>query len=194
MILKWIVSHQRETVPKCIRSNAMKRLMFVLMILALLTTPTLALAGGINDSGGVPLYVIIEVTWDGDPGKDGSWTVHGPLWEPVVDGPVLSSCPMGPPGSCLDMSSYKFTFHGKTVHFDEIYVSGVDATPQIRHVVLHDRDGDGEYTGSLPAEHYTWQGSGTILYMDRIDYTITFDEEGNVEWFYYLQYEHKKME
>lgn len=89
--------------------------------------------------------------------------------------------------------NYEFTFRGNTVHFDETYVPGVNATPQTRHVVLHDRDGDGTYTGSLSAQHYTWEGTGTVLYMDRIDYDITFDENGDVTNFHYLQYEHKKM-
>jgi hypothetical protein len=153
--------------------------------------------GGIDDPEGVPLYVIIEVEWDGDPAHDGSWTVFGPLWDPVVDGPILSSCSIGPVGTCLEMS-YEFTFRGKTVHFDEVMVPTVDATPQSHHVVLFDLDGDGTYTGSLAASHYfPWRpepdGSWATLYFDRIDYTITFDENGNVVWFHYLQYEHKKL-
>ncbi len=151
--------------------------------------------GGINDPPGVPLYVIIEVEWDGDLDKDGSWTVYGPAWDPVVDGPVLAGCPMGPSGSCLDMSNYEFTFRGKTVHFDEVMVASVRATPQSHHVVLKDKDGDGTYTGSLSVSHYfPWRpGAEEILYFDHIEYEITFDGEGNVTDFYYLQYEHKKL-
>ena len=153
--------------------------------------------GGINDPPGNPLYVIIEVTWDGVPGHDGNWTVWGPKWAPVVGvqngGLILVSCT-----NCLDMSNYTFTFHGKTVHFDEVMVSSVRATPQQNHVVLKDIDGDGIYTGSLAAGHYfPWgpepDGSWAIHYFDRIDYQITFNTDGTVAAFSYLQYEHKKL-
>ena len=66
-------------------------------------------------------------------------------------------------------------------------------------MVLKDLDGDLEYTGSLAAGHYfAWapepDGSWAIHYFDRIDYEITFDSiGGNVDNFYYLQYEHKKL-
>lgn len=168
----------------------------ILLILLVLVVPVMA--GGIDDPDGVPLYVIIEVTWDGDPNRDGSWTVYGPLWDPVFGGPVLSSCPQGPLGSCLEMN-YDFKFRGNTVHFDETMVSTVVGTPQTHHVVLFDKDGDGTYTGSLNALHYfPWRaepdGSYAILYFDRLDYEITFDPDGNVTDFYYLQYEHKKLE
>ena len=170
----------------------MKKLMFVLVLLALLATPTVAIAGGIDDPGGIPLYVIIEVDWDGVSAY-GDWTVWGPAWDPQVGGTMLTSCT-----DCLEMN-YEFTCHGKTVHFDEIYVPTVDATPQVHHVVLHDLDGDGTYTGSLSAAHYfPWRpesdGSWAVLYFDRIKYNITFDGDGNVTDFHYLQYEHKKLE
>jgi len=175
-----------------------KHLVFIVVLLLLvgaLTTGAMtsaALGGGINNPRGIPLYVIIEVNWDGDPANGGDWTVWGPLWEPEVGHTILASC-----SNCLEMN-YTFTFHGKTVHFDEVMVEGVRATPQTKHVVLHDRDGDGTYTGSLAAGHYfPWRpepdGSWAILYFDRIDYTITFDEDGNVAEFRYLQYEHKKL-
>jgi hypothetical protein len=174
----------------------MRKLMFVLAIAALvavLAGAVPALAGGIDDPPGVPLYVIIEVTWDGDQTHDGSWTVHGPPWgPPSVDGPILTSCPIGPVGTCLEMN-YEFTFRGKTVQFDEVYVPTVDAMPQKHHVVLKDLDGDGVYTGSLSAARYELDPAA-ILYLDRIDYDIEFDEDGNVANFHYLQYEHKKME
>jgi len=174
-----------------------KYLLLVMVILTLIIPSVVYAAGGIDDPGGVPLYVIIEVEWDGDPGKDGSWIVHGPLWEPTEEGPVLASCSMGPVGSCLEMN-YDFTFHGKTVHFNEVGVDSVTYTPQIHHVVLHDKDGDGTYTGSLSASHYfPWRlepdGSEAILYFDRIEYEVTFDQYGNVIDFHYLQYEHKKL-
>ena len=168
----------------------------LVLLLGLAATPVLAGGGGggINNPPGNPLYVIIEVNWDGL-SPNGDWTVWGPKWAPVVGvGVPLTSCT-----DCLDMSNYTFTFHGKTVHFDEVMVEGVDATPQAHHVVLADKDGDGTYTGSLAAGHYfPWapepDGSWPIHYFDRIDYEITFDSDGNVAEFSYLQYEHKKLE
>lgn len=165
-------------------------LLIGMLILFGVTTSFAAAGGRSTAAKGVPLYVIIEVTWDGQSSK-GDWTVWGPKWAPVVGeengGVILSSC-----SGCLEMN-YDFTFHGKTVQFDERYVSGVSATPQVRHVVLHDFDGDGTYTGSLAAERYTWKGSGAIFYMDRVDYDLTFDENGNLVHFHYLEYEHKKL-
>ncbi len=38
-------------------------------------------SGGITNPPGVPLYVIIEVEWDGDAAHASSWTVWGPKWE-----------------------------------------------------------------------------------------------------------------
>jgi hypothetical protein len=174
-------------------------IMALVLLLGLAATPVIAGGGegGIDNPKGNPLYVIIEVTWDGNPAHAGSWTVYGPLWDPVVGGPILSSCPGGgTPDTCLDMTNYAFTFHGKTVHFDEVMVEGVRATPQAHHVVLKDKDGDGTYTGSLAASHYfPWRDPpDAIHYFDRIDYDITFDENGNVTNFHYLQYEHKKLE
>jgi hypothetical protein len=168
----------------------MRKLMFVLAIAALvavLAGAVPALAGGIDDPPGVPLYVIIEVTWDGS-SAEGDWTVWGPKWAPQVNiGPILSACT-----NCLEMN-YEFTFRGKTVQFDEVYVPTVDAMPQKHHVVLKDLDGDGVYTGSLSAARYELDPAA-ILYLDRIDYDIEFEEDGNVVYFHYLQYEHKKME
>lgn len=166
----------------------------VLLILSLSVIPVSGGGGGggIDNPPGVPLYVIIEVDWDGV-SANGDWTVWGPKWAPVVGtGTILASCT-----DCLEMN-YEFTFHGKTVHFTEVMVPTVRATPQESHVVLRDKDGDGTYTGSLSAAHYfPWapesDGSWAILYQDRIDYEIAFDEDGNVESFRYLQYEHKKL-
>lgn len=170
----------------------MKKLIILAAVAALSAGAiSLATAKGINNPTGVPLYVIIEVGWDGVSPK-GSWTVWGPKWDPVVGGTPLTSCE-----DCLEMN-YEFTFHGKTVHFDEIMVPTVRATPQESHVVLHDKDGDGTYTGSLSASHYfPWRpesdGSQAVLYFDRIDYEVSFDADGNVKDFHYLQYEHKKL-
>lgn len=173
------------------------RMLLAVVVVALLLTlsvPTFAGGGGggINDPGGVPLYVIIEVEWD-EVLANGDWTVWGPKWTPEVGtGTILASCT-----DCLEMN-YEFEFHGKTVHFTEVMVEGVVATPQESHVVLKDLDGDGTYTGSLSAAHYfPWRaepdGSWPILYLDRIDYEVTFDAQGNVTDFRYLEYEHKKL-
>ncbi len=180
----------------------MKKKIFIValavMLMSFLIAPVTALAakggsGGIDDPPGIPLYVIIEVAWDGNQANDGDWTVWGPIWNPVLGGTLLTSCT-----NCLDMSNYEFTFHGKTVHFEEVMVPTVRATPQASHVVLKDLDGDGTYTGSLAAAHYfPWRsepdGSWAVLYFDRMDYEITFDNNGNVTDFYYVQYEHKKL-
>ena len=149
--------------------------------------------GGIDNPPGIPLYVIIEVSWDGDPNNDGDWTVWGPLWDPKVGtGTILVSCT-----DCLEMN-YDFQFKGKTLQFDEVMVPSVRATPQTSHVVLKDLDGDMTYTGSLAAGHYfPWapepDGSWAILYFDRIDYDVTVNSDQVVQSFHYLQYEHKKL-
>lgn len=147
-------------------------------------------AHGIMDPKGIPLYVIIEVDWDGT--GDADWTVWGPKWNPVVGGTPLASCT-----ECL-AANYEFVFKGKTVQFDEVFVDTVTATPQVRHIVLHDNDGDGVYKGSESAEHYfPWgpesDGTWPILYFDRLDYEVAFDEEHNLTRFHYTQYEHKKL-
>ncbi len=172
----------------------MKKLAVFIIVLALLLFTSVSMVGaaGIDNPAGVPLYVIIEVDWNGV-SENGDWTVWGPKWDPKVGvGAPLIGCT-----ACLEMN-YDFEFKGKTVHFNEVMVPSVVATPQSHHVVLFDKDGDGTYTGSLSASHYfPWapepDGSLVILYFDRIDYEITFDEDGNVTDFHYLQYEHKKL-
>lgn len=161
-----------------------KRVLVALfVVLALILTASLVWAGGINDPKGFPLYVIIEVEWDGS-SDSGDWTVWGPKWDPEVEtGDHLTGCT-----DCLEMN-YTFTFRGSTVHFDETYVPGVIAYPQVRHVVLHDTDRDGTYTGSLSSECYEFPSRDGAFH-DRIDYQITFDEQHNVTDFYYLEYEH----
>lgn len=166
-----------------------KTILTIFLALLALAVPASALAQGHGimnpgDSQGVPLYVVIEVNWDGTGGGD--WTVWGPKWNPQVGvGSPLTSCT-----DCLEMN-YNFVFKGKTVQFDEVYVPGVEATPQVRHIVLQDIDGDGTYTGSLPAERYEYQAG--YLYLDRIDYEISFDSGKNLTDFRYLEYEHKKL-
>lgn len=139
---------------------------------------------GISNPKGVPLYVIIEVNWDGT--GNGDWKVWGPKYEPIVGagGTVLAECT-----DCLEMN-YDFEFKGKTVHFKETYVSTVDGRPQTHNVILTDKDGDGTYTGSLPAARYNLQEG--YIYLDRIDYEVTF-EAGVPTSMRYLEYEHKKL-
>lgn len=171
----------------------MKKFLFALGLLFLAFAPTTQAKEfpGVESSLGIPLYVIIEVDWDGV-SPAGDWKVWGPKWNPSVGGTPLTSCT-----DCLDMN-YNFKFVGKTVQFDEIFVDTVVATPQVRHVVLHDNDGDLTYTGSETAEHYfPWapesDGSYAKLYFDRLEYEVTFDENQNVTDFHYTQYEHKKL-
>ncbi len=136
-------------------------------------------------SNGIPLFLIIEVNWDGS--GQGGYTLWGPVWAPVAGtGTVLDSCT-----NCLDIS-YNFVFKGNTVQFDETYPSYVDATPQVRHVVLHDSDRDGTYTGSLPAQRYEFPYD-RALYMDRIDYEVTFASNGSLINFRFFEYEHRKL-
>jgi hypothetical protein len=154
----------------------------------LILVPTLVNAQGIDDPGGIPLYVIIEVNWDGQ-SPTGDWTVYGPAFNPVLHGStVLAACT-----NCLEMN-YDFVFRGKTLQFDENFVTNVEATPQSKHVVLHDDDGDGVYTGSNSAHHYfPWVEGSALLYFDRLDYTVVTDGNGNITGFSYIQYEHKKL-
>jgi hypothetical protein len=151
---------------------------------AVLLVTTLPKIKGVNNPKGFPLYVIIEVNWDGT--GMGDWKVWGPKYEPVVGtGTVLSECT-----DCLEMN-YDFVFKGKTVQFDETYVSTVDGRPQSHKVVLNDVDGDGTYTGSLPAARYNLQEG--YIYLDRIDYEVSFDAQGHVDHMKYFEYEHKKQ-
>jgi hypothetical protein len=86
--------------------------------------------------------------------------------------------------------NYDFEFKGKNVvQFNETFVATVDGKPQTHKVVLNDTDGDGVYTGSLPAARYNLQEG--YIYADRIDYEASFTN-GTVSSFRYLEYEHKK--
>lgn len=149
--------------------------------------------GGRNIGGtGVPLYVIIEVEWSAGDGL-ASWTVWGPKWDPQIGGTPLTSC-----SDCLEIATdYTLRGNGRSIHFDEVMVSTVNANPQSRHVVLFDPDGDGTFVGSLSSWNYfPWwdeDNGSAAIYFDRIDYEVTLDADGNLVRFYYLQYEHKKL-
>jgi hypothetical protein len=180
---------------KMLRKSGLVGAFICLTILIVVSGTALASNGGRNTAAtGVPLYVIIEVEWDAAWGwNDASWTVWGPIWEPVIGGELITSC-----DNCLAITGdYTFRANGKIVQFDEVMVPTVTATPQSRHVVLYDFDGDGTYTGSLSSWHYfPWwdaDNSSAASYFDRIDYEITFDADGNMTHFYYCQYEHKKL-
>lgn len=157
----------------------------VLSVFSFKVSPVLgAGSAGVSNSGdGMPLYVIIEVNWDGQ--GQGDWKVWGPKYDPKVDGEVLTECT-----DCLDLD-YNFEFKGKTVQFYETYVSTVDGKPQRHKVILHDDDGDGIYTGSLPAARYNLQEG--YIYLDEIDYEATFNSNGTLNNLRYLEYEHKKL-
>lgn len=80
--------------------------------------------------------------------------------------------------------NYEFRCVGKTLQFDETYLDVVNAHPQTRHVVLHDRDNDGIYTGSITTRY----DYGDIRMRDIIDYTVTVDENCRVTDFFYVEY------
>lgn len=150
----------------------------------------------LNRGEGWPRYVDIVVTWDGstdDADNDGNtdsstWTVWGPKWDPQIgEGTPLADC-----SDCLDMSTYEFRFVGKTLQFEEIYVPGVAAYPQTHHIVLHDQDGDGIYTGSIDARYDFPGESGEWIRRDVIEYEVS-TENGNVTNFYYVEHEYKKQ-
>jgi hypothetical protein len=121
-------------------------------------------------------YAYIEVSWDGI-SDQGNWYVFAP------DGTPLTGC-----DDCLDME-YAFKCVGKTLQFDETYVEVVPAFPQTHHVVLHDTDGGGTYTGAITAR-YEWP-LGTRR-MDIIEYEVTVDENCEVMEFLYKEHEYKQ--
>lgn len=121
-------------------------------------------------------YAYIEVTWDGS-SANGDWWVFAP------DETPLSGC-----NDCLGME-YDFECLGNTLQFSETYVAVVPAFPQTHHVVLHDNDGDGTYTGSITAR-YEWP-LGTRR-MDVIEYEVIVNENCEVTSFFYTEHEFKQ--
>ena len=140
---------------------------------------------------GWPYYVDILVDWDPNTGNSGDWNVYAQQY--YVDthpgynvGDFITGC-----SACLDMSSYDFVFKGNTLQFDETYVPGVIAYPQTHHIVLHDSDGDGVYTGSDVARYDFPSEAGQYIRMDVLEYTVT-TENGQVTQFHYVEKEYKK--
>jgi len=133
-------------------------------------------------------YVDIVVEWDGNPSHAGSWNVYAINVDGDDIGEWIAGCTGGGvPDSCLNMSSYNFEFKGKTLQFDETYVSGVTAYPQTHHVVLHD-DGKGVYTGRNTAR-YDFPTRPGRIFMDVMDYEVKTDESGNITEFKYIEHE-----
>jgi hypothetical protein len=122
-------------------------------------------------------YAYVEVMWDGNPSNLADWWVFNP------DGTPRGGC-----AACLEMD-YEFVCVGKTLQFDETYVDVVPAFPQTHHVLLHDLDGDGIYTGWITAR-YEWP-LGTRR-MDVIAYEVAVDGGCNVTNFFYREYEYKQ--
>jgi hypothetical protein len=152
----------------------MKNMVVLLIVVFLLAAVTPAMAGP-PDKGlgqGWKEYVTVKVDWDGNPSDEADWNVYaGPYYVTLhpsyTVGDFVTGC-----SACLDMSSYTFSFVGKTLQFSETYVSGVEAYPQTHHVVLHN-DGTGVYTGSITAR-YDFPGSAAgVTRMDVIQYTVT---------------------
>jgi hypothetical protein len=84
--------------------------------------------------------------------------------------------------------SYEFVCKGKTLQFDETYVDTVQAFPQTHHVVLHDRNRDGTYSGWITARYEYPVGTRR---MDVIAYEVQVDEDCSVTDFFYREYEYK---
>lgn len=168
----------------------MKKLLIVSIIVAFLVVSMgTAMAKGMGK--GWPYYVDVVVDWDGDPNNMGDWNVYAQQY--FVDthsgynvGDFITGC-----SACLDMSNYNFVFKGNTLQFDETYVSGVIAYPQTQHVVLHDNDGEGVYTGSDVARYDFPDEIGQYIRMDVFEYTVT-TTDGVVTDFHYVEKEYKK--
>ena len=136
---------------------------------------------------GWPAYVYIEVDWDGS-SQYGDWNVYADqLYVDTYGGDIGDFITGGTDN--IEMN-YDFVFRGNTLQFDETYVSGVIAYPQIQHVVLHD-DGTGIYTG-YDVARYDFPGElGTWIRMDVMEYEVIV-EDGTVVSFHYTEHEYKK--
>ncbi len=160
-----------------------KLVVFVVAMAVLLVFSSFVSVNALAPRKGWIHYVDIEVTWDGS-SPEGSWYVYAVNKEGYDLGDLITGC-----DDCLEMH-YNFEFRGNTLSFDETYVPSVSAYPQTHHVVLHDPDGDGVYTGKSTAR-YDFPTRPNQIYMDVIEYEIT-TEDGVVTWFFYVQHEYYK--
>lgn len=162
----------------------MKRLIFLAIAVVLMIGVTkVAYAGSgtpYNDKGWRP-YADVYVTWDGISAK-GDWWVDKDLDGDVTDDNY--GC-----NDCVGVD-YDFLFKGKTLQFDEVYVSGVDAHPQTHHVVLNDLDNDGVYKGSITARYDYDASLACPVRMDVIEYTIDTNQLGSDNYFNYIENEY----
>lgn len=167
------------------------------LLLAMVITPVLA--NPVYDpnpkrSGWVH-WVWIEVEWT--PDSDwASWYVYAydcsgnpPKAQGADYGDLLAST-----DTAWLMTDFEYDLIGSTLQFDEAYVSGVIAHPQENHVVLHDRDGDGVYTGSDTTSYEFVSGRDEYLFLDVIMYAIEIDPDtGDVVHYYYEEHEYYKL-
>jgi hypothetical protein len=164
------------------------RALLVILLLLIIALPASANVGGggKKDSPGMPLYVIIEMYWDGE-SPDMCYDLWGPMWgPPEIGGEYLGNY-------CEPAEWENFQLKGGNLHFDEVLGPDYEATPPKRHVVLADSDGDGVFTGSLPFRRWTFEGVPNTIYGARTDFWITW-EDGQVTDFYSIFYEYKKVQ
>ena len=160
----------------------------VFTVILLAVSPTSS-----RDMGnGWPYYVDILVDWDPTEDNLGDWNVYAQeYWLETHPGSgkevgdLITGC-----SNCLEMD-YDFEFVGSALKFEETYVSGVEAYPRTHMVVLHDKDGDGTYTGSITARYDFPREIGEYIRMDVIEYTVKTDD-GRVTDFHYVEKEYKK--
>lgn len=138
-------------------------------------------------------WVWVEVEWFPLVSEYATWDVYA--YDCSGDPPKADGAEYGSLlGSSTLLMDYEFKIVGNTLQFDEEYVSGVTAHPQINHVVLHDKDGDGVYTGSDCASRYEWVSERyEYIFLDVMMYEAEINSEGNVIRFYYEEHEYYKF-
>jgi len=159
----------------------------LLLILLASGTAMGAQGGGNAERTGIPLYAIVELKWDAEWGYDKADEYRwGPRWAPQIGGELIRYEP-----NWIELpQDFRFIANGAAVHFVDCSIWET-ATPPCRRVTLHDFDGDGTYTGSVPF----WR-TGTspgAMYFDLWEYELDFDEDGNLLHFYKCKYAYKKL-
>jgi len=149
--------------------------------LVLIFTGTAKAGMGTPEGQGWTPWADVYVTWDGV-SELGDWWVDLDLDGEVSDDNY--GC-----DDCVGVD-YDFSFKGKTMQFDEVYVDSVEAHPQTHHVVLTDIDGDGVYDGSITARYDYAASLGCPVRMDVIEYTIDTNLEGQEGYFKYIENEY----